>query len=152
MLKKNGSMTVGTLVQAFDASSKKWYDAKIIEVDAETDEVLIHFNKWNSRYDTWLPCGSDKLREGKQAEQKLSVWKIGDRVLAKWGPANKVYPAIVSKVLKNLSVEVKFYDGFKKTVRNGSLQHDVEKLYLDWEPTVDLDGSKLEETQITGIG
>jgi len=28
----------------------------------------------------------------------IQEWRIGDRIVAKWGPAGKIYPATISKL------------------------------------------------------
>lgn len=38
------------------------YPAKIVAVDEDEQEVLIHFDGWNARFDEWLDMRSDRLR------------------------------------------------------------------------------------------
>lgn len=112
----------GERVEAMDYM-KKWYPAKIVEVDEEEGEVLIHFEGWNQRYDEWVPVTSDKLRpkirhsERKEKKKKLhNEYKIGEHVYAKWTDC-KMYPGKISNILSDGSFEIVFYDGFKKLVQ-----------------------------------
>ena len=57
-------MTVkGDWVQAQDPAGG-WYDARVVaERGGETDrEVKVHYNRWNKRYDEWIPLGSARLK------------------------------------------------------------------------------------------
>lgn len=38
------------------------YSAKVVETDWDEREVLIHFDKWSSRFDEWIPMDSSRLR------------------------------------------------------------------------------------------
>ena len=38
------------------------YPARIVEINEEDCDVLIHFEGWNARYDEWVPMTSDRLR------------------------------------------------------------------------------------------
>ena len=38
------------------------YSARLVEVDAEAGQVLVHFDGWNARFDEWMPMTSDRLR------------------------------------------------------------------------------------------
>ncbi len=38
------------------------YVAKVVEVQAEEAEVLVHFERWNSRYDEYVKMSSHRLR------------------------------------------------------------------------------------------
>ena len=39
------------------------YVAKVLEVDEEGKEVLVHFDRWSSRYDEFIPIGTGRLRK-----------------------------------------------------------------------------------------
>ena len=39
------------------------YVAKVLEIDEESGEVLVHFDRWSSRYDEYIPIGSGRLRK-----------------------------------------------------------------------------------------
>ena len=39
------------------------YVAKVLEVDEDSGEVLVHFDRWSSRYDEYIPVGSGRLRK-----------------------------------------------------------------------------------------
>jgi hypothetical protein len=38
------------------------YPVKVVEVDWDDEEILIHFEKWSQRYDEWIPMDSSRLR------------------------------------------------------------------------------------------
>lgn len=39
------------------------YVAKVLEIDEDSGEVLVHFDRWSSRYDEYIPIGSGRLRK-----------------------------------------------------------------------------------------
>ena len=39
------------------------YVAKVLEVDEDSGEVLVHFDRWSSRYDEYILIGSGRLRK-----------------------------------------------------------------------------------------
>lgn len=53
--------TPGALIEARDFADN-WFPSKIVEVDAEGGEVLVHFQNWSSRYDEWISMDSARLR------------------------------------------------------------------------------------------
>ncbi|KAJ4428393.1 hypothetical protein ANN_24413 [Periplaneta americana] len=53
---------IGTRLEAKDLGNEMWYPVKVVEVDWEDEEVLIHFEKWSQRYDEWVPMDSSRLR------------------------------------------------------------------------------------------
>jgi len=44
-------LAVGALLDAQD-SAKKWFDSKIVEVDAPTDRVKVHYRGWADKWDS----------------------------------------------------------------------------------------------------
>ncbi|XP_025991994.2 uncharacterized protein LOC105202675 isoform X4 [Solenopsis invicta] len=143
----------GAKLEAKDFS-EKWYSAKVVEADWDEREVLIHFDKWNSRFDEWIPMDSSRLRvlqtpQNEQAwippppETKMKEFTVGDRVLATWGDGKK-YPAKVSAVLTNDRYNVLFDDGYAKIVKSSKMT----KIATDSsKPLTELDsyiGSKQE--------
>jgi PHD finger protein 20 len=38
------------------------YPARVVEVDYDDREVLVHFDRWSSRYDEWIKMDSPRLR------------------------------------------------------------------------------------------
>ncbi|XP_060069843.1 PHD finger protein 20-like protein 1 isoform X2 [Ylistrum balloti] len=112
----------GEKVEAMDFM-KKWYSAKIVDIDEEESTVLIHFEGWNQRYDEWVEMTSDKLRPKmrhsgrKEKRKRLSGdYKLGENVYARWTDC-KMYPGKVTNVQSDGSYEIMFYDGFKKSVQ-----------------------------------
>lgn len=39
------------------------YVAKVLEVDEDTGDVLVHFDRWSSRYDEYIPINASRLRK-----------------------------------------------------------------------------------------
>ncbi|XP_066268099.1 PHD finger protein 20-like protein 1 isoform X1 [Branchiostoma lanceolatum] len=116
------ALKVGAKMEAMDYL-KKWYPAKIEEVDYEEREILVHFEGWNHRYDEWLPFDSERIRPTdrlttrKEGPIKIPAqYKVGDEVLARWTDC-KYYPAKILEVRVDASYRVHFYDGIDKTVK-----------------------------------
>ncbi|NWV70930.1 PHF20 protein, partial [Malurus elegans] len=116
---------VGAQLEARDRL-KNWYPAHIEEIDYEEGKVLIHFKRWNHRYDEWFCWDSPYLRplekiqlrkEGLHEEEGCAGFNINDQVLACWSDC-RFYPAKVTSVNKDGTYTVKFYDGVVQTVKN----------------------------------
>ncbi|XP_073166119.1 PHD finger protein 20 isoform X10 [Lepidochelys kempii] len=116
---------VGAQLEARDRL-KNWYPAHIEEIDYEEGKVLIHFKRWNHRYDEWFCWDSPYLRplekiqlrkEGLHEEDGCGGFRINDQVLACWSDC-RFYPARVTSVNKDGTYTVKFYDGVVQTVKN----------------------------------
>uniref|UniRef100_A0A670IQB0 PHD finger protein 20 n=1 Tax=Podarcis muralis TaxID=64176 RepID=A0A670IQB0_PODMU len=119
------SFEVGAQLEARDRL-KNWYPAHIEEIDYEEGKVLIHFKRWNHRYDEWFCWDSPYLRplekiqlrkEGLHDDEGSSGFHINDQVLACWSDC-RFYPAKVTSVNKDGTYTVKFYDGVIQTVKN----------------------------------
>ncbi|KAH0619028.1 hypothetical protein JD844_018631 [Phrynosoma platyrhinos] len=102
------SFEVGAQLEARDRL-KNWYPAHIEEIDYEEGKVLIHFKRWNHRYDEWFCWDSPYLRplekiqlrkEGLHEEEGSSGFHINDQVLACWSDC-RFYPAKVTSVNKD---------------------------------------------------
>ena len=39
------------------------YVAKVLEVDEDSGEVLVHFDRWSSRYDEYITINAGRLRK-----------------------------------------------------------------------------------------
>ncbi|XP_050045363.1 PHD finger protein 20-like isoform X2 [Dermacentor andersoni] len=131
--------TPGTRVEARDFQDK-WYAAKVVSVDEEDGDVLIHFEGWSSRYDEWLPMDSPRLRlaanlhtrkEVKKHRYRKSEYKKGEEVLARWGDRRK-YPAKILEVKEDELYAVIFYDGIVKTLK----AINIEKMPSDQKGSV----------------
>ncbi|XP_071429320.1 PHD finger protein 20 isoform X3 [Pithys albifrons albifrons] len=116
---------VGAQLEARDRL-KNWYPAHIEEIDYEEGKVLIHFKRWNHRYDEWFCWDSPYLRplekiqlrkEGLHEEEGCAGFHVNDQVLACWSDC-RFYPAKVTAVNKDGTYTVKFYDGVVQTVKN----------------------------------
>lgn len=94
-----------TRIEALDFN-QSWCPAKIVEVDYQENEVLVHFEKYSSKYDEWICMNSNALRAYKESpiiapEEKKSVvetFSIGERCMASWSDSRK-FPATINKVL-----------------------------------------------------
>ncbi|XP_055292592.1 PHD finger protein 20 isoform X4 [Moschus berezovskii] len=102
------------------------YPAHIEDIDYEEGKVLIHFKRWNHRYDEWFCWDSPYLRplekiqlrkEGLHEEEGSSEFQINEQVLACWSDC-RFYPAKVTAVNKDGTYTVKFYDGVIQTVKH----------------------------------
>ncbi|XP_024895759.1 PHD finger protein 20 isoform X3 [Pteropus alecto] len=119
------SFEVGAQLEARDRL-KNWYPAHIEDIDYEEGKVLIHFKRWNHRYDEWFCWDSPYLRplekiqlrkEGLHEEEGSSGFQINEQVLACWSDC-RFYPAKVTAVNKDGTYTVKFYDGVVQTVKH----------------------------------
>ncbi|KAI9559098.1 hypothetical protein GHT06_015887 [Daphnia sinensis] len=113
----------GSLLEARDFANN-WFPSKVVEVDVEGREVLVHFQNWSSRYDEWISMDSARLRPVTNQTEKISPgkagrgkdFKVGEKVMAVWHN-NKRYPAQITKILEPGNFEVIFYDGFSMQVK-----------------------------------
>ncbi|KAL0276895.1 UNVERIFIED_CONTAM: hypothetical protein PYX00_004362 [Menopon gallinae] len=109
----------GIKIEAQDFDGK-WYPAKVADVDWTENEILVHFENWNSKFDEWIPMDSSRLRSfPKPLVQPLKEtvkFVKGEEVLAMWSPYQK-YPATIQAVLANDRYDVLFYDGFLKRLK-----------------------------------
>ncbi|XP_044940076.1 PHD finger protein 20 isoform X3 [Mustela putorius furo] len=105
---------------------KNRYPAHIEDIDYEEGKVLIHFKRWNHRYDEWFCWDSPYLRplekiqlrkEGLHEDEGSSEFQINEQVLACWSDC-RFYPAKVTAVNKDGTYTVKFYDGVVQTVKH----------------------------------
>ncbi|XP_066240075.1 PHD finger protein 20 isoform X3 [Saccopteryx leptura] len=119
------SFEVGAQLEARDRL-KNWYPAHIEDIDYEEGKVLIHFKRWNHRYDEWFCWDSPYLRplekiqlrkEGLHEDEGSSEFQINEQVLACWSDC-RFYPARVTAVNKDGTYTVKFYDGVIQTVKH----------------------------------
>ncbi|KAE8576722.1 hypothetical protein XENTR_v10004298 [Xenopus tropicalis] len=119
------SFEVGAQLEARDRL-KKWYAAHIEEIDYEEGKVLIHFKRWNHRYDEWFCWDSPYLRplekiqlrrEGLVEDEQHVVFRVNEQVLACWSDC-RFYPAKIISANKDGTYTVKFFDGVVQTVKN----------------------------------
>ncbi|XP_059836870.1 PHD finger protein 20-like isoform X2 [Hypanus sabinus] len=115
---------VGARLEARDRL-KKWYTAHIEKIDYEEGKVLIHFKRWNHRYDEWFSWDSVYLRplerpllrkEGAKLDEPTVEFRPSEQVLACWSDC-RFYPAKVISVNKDASYTVEFYDGVVQNVK-----------------------------------
>lgn len=112
----------GEKIEARDCFNM-WYPSKIIQVDWDDKEVLIHFERWNHRFDEWVSMNSPRLRAATRTSSRKEKghhrhrgFRIGQVILAKWSDC-KMYPGKILKILPDNSYNVRFYDGFERIVQ-----------------------------------
>ena len=94
------SFTVNTKIEALDFN-QVWSPAKIIEVDEQENEVLVHFEQYSNKYDEWISMNSTALRAVPNSVKKsYETFSVGERCLASWSDARK-FPATITKILDN---------------------------------------------------
>lgn len=121
--KRSGQITSfvpGTKIEAQDFNNA-WHTVKIVEVDNDDREVLIHFEKnikgkIQGSSDEWISMDSSRLRPIQQYKRAPISFVVGEKCLARWSDARK-FPATVQKVLERDMYEVLFDDGFTKIVK-----------------------------------
>lgn len=111
----DGSMkfAINTKIEALDFNNE-WFPAKIIEVDYEENEVLIHFENFSNKYDEWISMSSPRLRLPQNAKKASfkEEFVVGERCLAAWSDARK-FPAIITKVMENGMFPVTYFLKFR---------------------------------------
>lgn len=109
---------VGARLEAQDYL-QKWYPSKIEKIDYEEEKMLVHFERWSSRYDEWIHWDSSRLRplerpalrkEELRDEEENVDFKEGEEVLARWTDC-RYYPAKIETINKEGTYTVQFYDG-----------------------------------------
>lgn len=130
-----------------------WYPAKIVKLNLDDKTILIHFEKWSSRFDQWFEADSPLLRpasgtaEGGSnngpptcstttattssvagSKSPTKTFSVGESVLARWSD-NKKYPATVREIFPDGSLFVIFSDGYQKKIRPGN----VKKMPVNYE-------------------
>ncbi|CAG9859535.1 unnamed protein product [Phyllotreta striolata] len=135
------NFTINSKLEVLDFKNK-WYPAKIVEIDYEENEVLIHFDNFSTKYDEWISTNSSRLRplqEGTPAvdpEKNLDgndAFAVGERCLASWSVSRK-FPATITKVLDNDNYEVLFDDGFVKTLKGSKINKSDGKSSSLFDP------------------
>ena len=53
--------TIGKNVTVVDISDGKHRKCRIMQIDLQDQEIMIHYNGWNERYDEWLSIDSDRI-------------------------------------------------------------------------------------------
>lgn len=54
-------------------SEGQWYSARMIDIDEKNKTALIHFDRWNKRYDEWIPFGSPRVRPVEKPKAVVSA-------------------------------------------------------------------------------
>ncbi|XP_054285783.1 PHD finger protein 20-like isoform X2 [Macrosteles quadrilineatus] len=118
----------GDKLEVMDFNDDKWYPVRVVEIDNEEGEILVHFEKWSNRYDEWVRMDSNRIRRPQipSGNSSKKVFTVNEKVLAVWA-YNEKYPATVKKVLPNDKYEVLFSDGYAKILRGCKLYKATEE-------------------------
>lgn len=102
LITDSSEVEIGMRLEAMDKFGK-WYVAKVVKVgEQEEKDVLVHFERWSSRYDEVIPIDSGRLRKLSPARQKElekekeKVRKV--RYLAGW-PADQTLMNLLTTAL-----------------------------------------------------
>lgn len=100
--KSRGDMNfaINEPIEALDFN-QMWNSARIVEIDYEENEVLIHFDKYSSKHDEWICMDSARLRPLQPPAPKeadAETFEIGERCMASWSDARK-FPATVQRII-----------------------------------------------------
>ena len=60
---------IGYRLEAKDLSGN-WFPAKVVDIKESKKKILIHFDRWNSKFDEWLSMSSDRIRSVQKPEPK----------------------------------------------------------------------------------
>ncbi|KAM8967305.1 PHD finger protein 20-like protein 1 [Pelodytes ibericus] len=124
---------IGARLEAQDYL-QKWYTSKIEKIDYEEGKMLIHFERWSSRYDEWIHWDSSRLRplerpalrkEGLNDEEEIFDFKEGEEVLARWTDC-RYYPAKIETINKEGTYTVQFYDGVIRCLKKMHIKYMPE--------------------------
>eukprot|EP00079_Xenopus_tropicalis_P016335 XP_004915101.1 PREDICTED: PHD finger protein 20-like protein 1 isoform X3 [Xenopus tropicalis] len=124
---------VGARLEAQDYL-QKWYPSKIEKIDFEEEKLLIHFERWSSRYDEWIHWESSRLRplekpslrkEGIRDDEENYDFKEGEEVLARWTDC-RYYPAKIEAINKEGTYTVQFYDGVIRCLKKMHIKYMPE--------------------------
>lgn len=94
--KLNLVFSPGAKLEAQDFDGK-WHEAKMVEVDSDEREVLIHFDKNEKLSDEWIPMDSVRLRPV-SVVKKLELFVVGEKCMARWNDSRK-FPATIQKIV-----------------------------------------------------
>ena len=93
------SLKIGDLIDGYCPKTFQWYEAKIIDIQQDIengiDNVKVHFQGWNSKYDEWLERQSLRM-----VAYKTSSYIIQEQVLN----ASRMVPWFDSKTLLEKSL------------------------------------------------
>lgn len=97
----SAKFVINARIEALDFNNE-WFPAKIVEVDYEENEILIHFENFSNKYDEWVSMDSPRLRLLQNDENTVVIEKfaVGERCLAAWSDSRK-FPATITKVMEN---------------------------------------------------
>ncbi|XP_075067794.1 PHD finger protein 20-like protein 1 [Mixophyes fleayi] len=124
---------IGARLEAQDYL-QKWYPSKIEKIDYEEGKMLVHFERWSSRYDEWINWDSSRIRplerpalrkEGLRDDEENFDFKEGEEVLARWTDC-RYYPARIETINKEGTYTVQFYDGVIRCLKKMHLKYMPE--------------------------
>lgn len=92
--------SINARIEALDFN-EVWLPARVVEIDYEENEVLIHFEKYSNKYDEWICMDSARLRplqENIIKPPEVESYAVGERCMAFWSDARK-FPATVQRII-----------------------------------------------------
>lgn len=48
------NLKVGGKCVAYDDRDDKWFDSRVLKIDAANERAFVHYNGWKSRFDRWV--------------------------------------------------------------------------------------------------
>lgn len=110
-------LQIGDQVDGYCPRTFKWYPAKVIDkkVDNEGRQILkIHFQGWNSKFDEWIPCHSERLAGAGMSSQISDEIKNECMNLVPWYDSKE----IVRRVSKKLGIGYPFQEKLHASIEN----------------------------------
>ncbi|XP_054168436.1 uncharacterized protein LOC128965712 [Oppia nitens] len=124
---------LGQRVEARDVVGD-WYSAKVVAFSEDKQQVLVHFERWSSRYDQWFALDSEFIRERRLDDEQNDnnsnkAFQVGEEVLARWTDGRPYPASVVQRFDSQKSVLVLFFDGYRKKVKT----NQIEKMPKDFD-------------------
>ncbi|XP_070601050.1 PHD finger protein 20 isoform X7 [Erythrolamprus reginae] len=134
---------VGAQLEARDRL-KNWYPAHIEEIDYEEGKVLIHFKRWNHRYDEWFCWDSAYLRP----LEKIQLRKEG--LHEDEGSTSIVNNSKPKERCNEIPSSPERWEKFKeqrKTVENNKKDKDEKPLKIERRSKTDKEGKLIGSSE-----
>ena len=71
-----GNFSRGQVLNVKDVKYNRFYEAKIVKIDEDQQELKVHYIGWNQRYDEVIPMSSARIRRAQR--EAASVAGDGD--------------------------------------------------------------------------
>ncbi|KAM4704914.1 PHD finger protein 20-like protein 1 [Rhinophrynus dorsalis] len=100
---------IGARLEAQDYL-QKWYPSKIEKIDYEEGKMLIHFERWSSRYDEWIQWDSSRIRPLERPALRKEIYK-DDEENYLGGAVEDTWMSTSGPSLNKRSNEIDFKEG-----------------------------------------